>query len=170
MTSIHPCFPLPIENSAAELLLMPCPGTKGVPLQETLKQLKTKEKVDALITLMTSEELLKNQLVELGGSVKELGISWFHLPITDDHAPSDDFLTLWETAGPAIHRLLEQGKRVAIHCKGGTGRTGLVAAQILVERGENLEKVMTRIKKRRPNAFTLTCHQDYLKSLAEKLQ
>lgn len=169
MILIHPTFPLAIENTAAELILMPCPGTKELGVKETLAQLK-KQKVDAVLTLMTSSELAKFSLSDLGISVKSLGISWFHLPIVDDHAPESEFLTLWETAGPAVHRLLEQGKKVAIHCKGGTGRTGIVAAQILLERGDNLEKIMKRIKKRRPKAFTLAVHQQYLTTLANNLK
>lgn len=169
MISTHPTFPLAIENTAAELILMPCPGSKELGLQETLSQLK-KQKVDAILTLMTAAELSKYSFSDIGKSVKSLGISWFHLPIVDDHAPENEFLTLWETAGPAIHRLLEQGKKVAIHCKGGTGRTGIVAAQILLERGDNLEKIMKRIKKRRPKAFTLAVHQEYLTALANNLK
>jgi len=163
--SIHPTFPLGIKNSNAKIILTPCPGTKEVDLTTSLKELKTAG-AEAVLTFMTQAELDKSMLSDIGRSVKAQGMSWFHLPIEDDEAPESPFLVAWETAGPAIHRLIEQGRTIAIHCKGGSGRTGLVAAQILLERGESIEPLMKRIKNLRPNAFTHACHRDYLQNLA----
>jgi protein-tyrosine phosphatase len=116
---------------------------------------------------MTQAELDKNNLSNIGESIKDKGMSWFHLPIIDDKAPEAEFLKAWETAGPAVHRLIEQGKTIAIHCKGGSGRTGLISAQILLERGEAIKPLMERIKVLRPNAFIHACHRDYLENLLD---
>jgi len=163
--SIHPIFPLGIKNSEAKIILTPCPGTKEVDLTTSLKELK-KSGAQAVLTFMTQAELEKNSLSGIGQSIKAQGMSWFHLPIEDDEAPESPFFDAWQTAGPAIHRLIEQGKTIAVHCKGGSGRTGLVSAQILLERGESIEPVMKRIKQLRPNAFTHACHREYLQNLA----
>jgi len=160
----HPLFPLAIKHSTAKIILTPCPGSKGVDLTTSLNEIKAMG-TEAVLTLMTEAELDNNGLSSIGASVKAKGMSWFHLPITDDEAPDSDFLNAWETAGPAIHRLIEQGKTIAVHCKGGAGRTGVVAAQILLERGEQIKAVQERIKRLRPNAFTHACHRDYLHSL-----
>jgi hypothetical protein len=162
--SKHPLFPLSIDNSKAKIILTPCPGTKEADLSTSLVELK-EAGAEAVLTFMTQAELDKNNLSNLGISVKGKGMSWFHLPIEDDEAPDAPFLKEWVTAGPAIHRLIEKGKTIAVHCKGGSGRTGLVTAQILLERGEKLETVMSRIKLLRPNAFMHACHRDYLQSL-----
>lgn len=159
--SLHPVFALSIENSAAKLILTPCPGTKNISLQSALQQLKGYG-AKAVITLMTEDELKGLSLSQIGNTVKSLGMSWFHLPIEDDQTPNFNFIELWQTAGPAIHRLLENQKSIAIHCKGGSGRSGLVAAQIMLERGEALDKVIKRIQKIRPNAFKLAAHQQYI--------
>ena len=162
--SIHPLFPLTIKNSKAKIILTPCPGTKEADLSTSLNEIKATG-AQAVLTFMTKAELDKNELSDIGKSVKGKGMSWFHLPIDDDEAPQAPFLTAWETAGPAVHRLIEQGKTIAVHCKGGSGRTGVVAAQILIERGEKIEPVMKRIKLLRPNAFMHACHRDCLESL-----
>ena len=162
----HPFFPLVINNSPAKILLTPCPGTKGVDLATSLRDMKAVG-TEAVLTFMTQEELQKNGLSHIGESIKANGMSWFHLPIADDEAPEAPFLEAWETAGPAVHRLIEQGKTIAVHCKGGSGRTGLVAAQILLERGEEIKPLMARIKKLRPNAFMHACHRDYLENLLD---
>jgi protein-tyrosine phosphatase len=52
-----------------------------------------------------------------------------------------------------------------VHCKGGSGRTGLMAAQILVERGYAKEDALAVVKALRPNALSLAVHQDYLARL-----
>jgi len=160
----HPLFPLAIKHSKAKIILTPCPGSQEVDLTTSLAEMKAIG-VEAVLTLMTPLELEKNALSNIGTSVKAKGMSWFHLPIADDEAPDTFFLNTWETAGPAIHRLIEQGKTIAVHCKGGSGRTGIVAAQILLERGESIKSVMGRIKKLRPNAFTSACQRDYLENL-----
>lgn len=164
----HPLFPLSVKNSKATIILTPCPGTKEVNLSTSLQQIK-EAGADAILTFMTQAELDKNELSDIGESIKAKGMSWFHLPIVDDEAPEAPFLNEWKTAGPAVHRMIEQGKSIAVHCKGGSGRTGLISAQILLESGESIEPLMRRIQKLRPNAFTHACHRDYLANLAGKL-
>ncbi|PKG40123.1 cyclin-dependent kinase inhibitor 3 family protein [Psychromonas sp. Urea-02u-13] len=166
--SVHPLFTLAIKNSDAKIILTPCPGTKEADLTTSLNEIKAAG-AQAILTFMTQAELDKNNLSDIGESIKAKGMSWFHLPIVDDEAPEAPFSSEWKTAGPAIHRLIEQGKSIAVHCKGGSGRTGLISAQILLERGEKIEPLMKRIQRLRPNAFTHACHRDYLHNLASKL-
>lgn len=169
MSATHPLFPLSIENSSARIILTPCPGTKGVDLSMSLAQLK-EAGAEAVLTFMTQEELDRNSLSAIGKAIKAQGMSWFHLPIPDDHCPERQFSEVWESAGPAVHRLLERGKSIAVHCKGGSGRTGLITAQILLERGELAVSSMRRIQAIRPNAFSLACHREYLAALAQSLR
>ena len=161
--SLHPTFPLRLEQGAAQLILMPCPGTKEADLTSSLTQLK-KSGVNVVITLMTSTEL--NELsLDISHITGLLGMDWFHLPIEDDCVPDADFSESWKTVGPIIHALLNKGEHVAIHCKGGSGRTGLVSGQILIERGEKLSLVIEKVTKLRSNAFKLKKHVDYIKAV-----
>jgi len=57
---------------------------------------------------------------------------------------------------------VEDDAALAIHCKGGSGRTGLVAAMILLERGNKLERVLSMVQALRPKALKLQAHVDYL--------
>lgn len=159
--NLHPISVLSIEHSTAKLILTSCPGTKNVSLENSLLQLK-EHGASAVITLMYEDELKGLSLTQIGNTVKSLGMSWFHLPIEDQQVPGVIFNELWQAAGLAIHRLLENHKSIAIHCKEGTDRTGLVATQIMLERGEALDKVIKRIQKIIPNVFKLTIHQQYI--------
>lgn len=161
----HPSDLLALNQEGAGLILTPCPGTKGVEAAVALEQLQASG-ADALITLMPDAELASNAVSDLAELCAQRGLQWFHLPIEDERAPDDDFATAWQAQRQAVHRLLDTGKRVAIHCKGGSGRTGLMAAQILVERGCSKEAAVATVKALRPNALSLAIHQAYLDRLA----
>lgn len=156
----HPFSKLDIE-SGGRLILTPCPGTKDVPLELSVKQLKDAG-ADAIITLMTSEEMERNHVDELSGVCQLNNLPWFHLPIEDDCAPTDEFETRWAIDKKEVIRLLQSGKTMAIHCKGGTGRTGLMAAILLKEIGTDLSDAMNQVKSLRPNSLKLKPHLDYL--------
>lgn len=161
----HPFDCLPIDQtSRASLMFTPCPGTKGESLQESLETLKNAG-ATALITLMPASELITHQAQALGEYCQATGLAWFHCPIEDDHAPQADFAEAWQLVGPIVHQMLSAGKIVAIHCKGGSGRTGLMASQILVERGQDKLSVKSKIQTLRPYALTLAPHLAYFNNL-----
>ena len=155
----------PGTAATAALLFTPCPGTKGVDIKTSLQQLKAAGAV-ALISLTPDSEMQQLQVNDIPTLCRELGLGWFHCPIEDDHAPLTDFAAAWQQASPLVHQLLDAGKTVVIHCKGGSGRTGLMAAQILLERGNNKEAVKSRVQALRPFALTLAPHVDYFEQLA----
>jgi len=161
----HPSDLLPLQQGSAGFILTPCPGSRGVDAPEAVGQLQAAGAA-ALLTLMPSSEMASNGVSTLGEICAQRGLQWFHLPIEDDHAPAADFAAAWQAQRDAVHRLLDAGKRVAIHCKGGSGRTGLMAAQILLERGWSKDDAVTAVKAVRPNALSLPAHQDYLAQLA----
>jgi len=164
----HPFDVLPLDQeNAAGLIFTPCPGTKGTPVPQALETLK-QAGASALITLMPTAELASHQAQALGQYCEAAGLAWFHCPIEDDHAPQADFANAWQHAGPVVHQLLSAGKTVAIHCKGGSGRTGLIAAQILFERGQDKDVVKSTVQALRPYALTLTPHVEYFKQLTAR--
>jgi protein-tyrosine phosphatase len=162
----HPADLLPLDLEGGGLILTPCPGTKGVPPGPALEQLKGAG-ADAVITLMPEDEMASNAVADLGELCAAAGLQWFHLPIADDHPPANDFAAAWQAQRSAVHQLLDTGGKTAIHCKGGSGRTGLMAAQILIERGRSKDEARAAVKALRPNALSLAVHQDYLSGLPE---
>lgn len=157
--------PLHLTNGAV-LAFHPCPGKEGAAAADL--EVLLANGAAAVITLVEPAELALLGVADLGDRLKAANIQWFHLPIEDDHAPDAAFEQAWQSAGPAIHRLLDQGRLVTIHCRGGTGRTGLIAARLLLERGATLAEATAQVQQVRPKALTLKVHQDYLEDLANR--
>ncbi|MGR5069921.1 MULTISPECIES: cyclin-dependent kinase inhibitor 3 family protein [Vibrio] len=160
----HPTWQLDLEAGA--LVLTPCPGTKGVELQDSLKQLKD-QGVQAVVTALDNSELAAQDVSALGEITQQLGMKWFQIEIEDDCAPDEGFAAKWQQASPELHAILAQGGKVAMHCLGGSGRTGLFAAHLLLEKGWPLEDIVREVQALRPGAFTKPVQVEYIERVAQ---
>ncbi len=88
-----------------------------------------------VISLIEVHEFGELQVANLPNAVTEHGMSWIHLPIRDMQAPGAGFIPYWLKLGQELVNELAQGNRVFVHCKGGLGRTGTIAACLLIESG-----------------------------------
>jgi protein-tyrosine phosphatase len=158
----HPFDILPLENGS-QLIFTPCPGTKGASLVESISTLKTAG-TDMLITLMFDDEMEANNASTLPLECKKMEIDWIQLPILDDAAPNQNFESQWNVHKAKILALLNNQGTIAVHCKGGSGRTGLVIGLILLALGWPGEKVMEEVQKLRPNALKNPVQLEYFNS------
>ncbi|CAH0534168.1 hypothetical protein VST7929_02076 [Vibrio stylophorae] len=162
----HPYWTLPVREGYAALVLTPCPGTQGSNLEESLLQLQALG-VRAIVTALTEQEMANHQLSHLGQTIETLGIDWLHAPIEDDQTPDAAFLQNWLEQSKQLKDHLSKGHTIALHCMGGSGRTGLLAAHILLEQGWDEQSIVEKVQALRPNAFTKTNQRDYLRQLAQ---
>jgi len=63
-------------------------------------------------------------------------MAWYHLAIRDRGVPAAEFESRWTDVGGTLRGLLSERRDVLIHCLGGLGRSGMIAARLLVELGE----------------------------------
>lgn len=159
---MHPFDVIEVPGKS-KFLLTPCPGTKEVSVEESIRALKA-EGAQVLITMMTDSEMEKYQVTHIPQIAAEEGMDWFHFPVEDDCAPST--ATEKKIAGSLnlLLELMEQEKTIAMHCKGGTGRTGLISAILMLESGMALTEVTQLIQSVKPKSLTLQPHCDYLSS------
>ena len=161
----HPTWQLNVDSGA--LVLTPCPGTKDVDLETALTQLK-QQGVEAIVTALDTQELASKGVSELGEKAQQLGMQWFQIEIEDDCAPGAEFIAKWQQASPALHQVIDNGGKVAMHCMGGSGRTGLLAAHLLLEKEWQLDDIVREVQALRPGAFTKSVQVDYIQQVAEK--
>ena len=116
----------------------------------------------AVITLLEDWEFDLLQVRDLPEAVRKRQIEWWHLPIPDAQPPGQDFRNAWTIAGEAIRDRLRLGFDVLVHCKGGQGRAGTVAARLLVELGANPEDAIREVRAARPGAIETCAQMDHV--------
>jgi len=156
-----------LEVDSGTLGLTICPGKKdrgrnwnrdlGKDLQAILDWGAT-----TVVSLIEDHEFQMLGVESLGQEVQRLGMHWLHLPIVDVNVPDGRFENAWAIEGPQLHRRIDAGEKILIHCRGGLGRTGLVAARILVERGCRPRIAMHRVRAVRPRAIQTPAQENYV--------
>jgi len=164
----HPYDILPLAEGGG-LIFTPCPGTKEADLRSALQDLKAAG-ASAVITLMPSHEMQENEVADLPEACAEVGMAWFHFPVEDDAAPADEFASQWELHSAEILQMLADGKTIAVHCKGGSGRTGLMIANILLAQQVPLDQVTEQVQAIRPKSLRIPAHLAYLNQLSQQIQ
>lgn len=106
-----------------------------------------------VLTLVEPAELTELKVPLLGHEVKQRGIEWRHLPIADYSVPTKGFEEAWLTEGREIREMLRNGDDVLVHCKGGLGRAGMIAARLLAELGMDPEEAIRAVRRVRKGAI-----------------
>lgn len=109
-------------------------------------------KPSIVITATTRGELVDAGAETFQADVQNSGARWVHLPITDFGIPDADLSRDWEAASEMALQALRGQGRVLIHCKGGCGRSGMLALRLMVLAGEDAVGALLRLRKIRPCA------------------
>lgn len=107
----------------------------------------------AMVTLMEDHEFELLKVQRLPYAAIELGISWFHVPIRDVSIPDFRFHERWLGIGVRLREILQADGKVLIHCRGGLGRSGLVAAMLLIDGGINSQEAIRMVRQARPGTI-----------------
>jgi protein-tyrosine phosphatase len=125
--------------------------------------------VDTLVSLVEDHELADLHIADLADRAEAAGMAVIRFPIVDVSVPRDQaaFAAL---IGDLITRI-RAGQTVALHCKGGLGRTGLAAGCCLVGMGLPADQAIATVRAARAGTietgeqeayvrrFSLTCDE-----------
>jgi protein-tyrosine phosphatase len=113
-------------------------------LQDELKGWK-QAGVDTLVSLLTPDEERELKLEDEGRNAKAQGMTFLSLPIRDRQVPHSE--SSLNSTLQKMDAVLSSGKNVLVHCRQGIGRTGLVAACLLINKGLEPEAAVGLLSK-----------------------
>lgn len=116
----------------------------------------------AVLTLVEDHELKALQVAGLGLEVQRLQMDWLHAPIPDVSVPDAGFEAAWVQMGAGLRDRLRAGFDVVVHCKGGLGRAGTIAARLLVELGIEPSEAVQRVRAVRSGAIETTAQEQHV--------
>ena len=88
----------------------------------------------------------------LGARLESAGMDWVHLPVRDYGGLRSKHALAWPVLSSRLHGHLDEGNGVLVHCNGGQGRSGMIALRLMVERGEDPNVALRRLRTARPGA------------------
>ncbi len=118
-----------------------------------------------LVTLMESFEMQEYGVADLPERAAERGLDWMHLPIRDMDIPAAGFARQWRESGADLRARLRRGESVVIHCLGGLGRTGMIAACLLTEFGMQAEQAIRAVRQVRPGTLQTRAQEDWVRHM-----
>ena len=105
---------------------------------------------DIVVTHTTEAEFPTDLFLPI--EFQKRSFEWMFVPIFDFGAPVGDTAKVWEQAAQDLSLRLSQGARILCHCKGGQGRSGMMALRLLVEQGEEPNAALERLRSVRAGA------------------
>jgi protein-tyrosine phosphatase len=125
--------------------------------------------IDTVVSLLTGVEMREFGLMDECARCSESGVSFISFPIDDMNVPRDV-----EAAIELVHSLeqkLNDASHIAIHCRQSIGRSGLIAASLMVMHGEKVDEVVANLSEMRGRPVPETDEQlQWLRSLASRLE
>jgi len=101
--------------------------------------------IDTIVSLLTPEEEKEFLLEEEISQARAQGMKFISVPVQDRQVPDSE-----AQIEAVVHELdgaLSAGKNVLIHCRQGIGRSGLLAACLLVHHGDTPKAAVAALSK-----------------------
>lgn len=163
--------------SKGELGLTNCPGRCGVDgagrhwRRDLADDLSAIEAWGAglLVTFVEDQEFARLGVPGFGVAARGRSFAWRHVPIPDMCTPEGASQKLWSVAASDVATLLRKGGRVVFHCAGGLGRSGTMAALVLIETfGMMPSAAISLVRSHRRGAIESEAQEAFLDRAAER--
>ena len=134
-------------------------------LATDLERLRREYDTRVLVTLLERFEMARAGIPDLLDAARRAGMKSLWLPIRDGSTPPEP-----EDAFPLVREILEHlaaGETVVVHCMGGLGRSGTIAACALVARGVAPGRAVEEVRVARPGALESSAQVAFVRSFGD---
>jgi ADP-ribosyl-[dinitrogen reductase] hydrolase len=169
----QPPFYGPLQIDAVQTLgggkigMMNCPGRCTGPWARDLSadfSAVKQWRADIMLSLVEDYEFGRLGVPNFPGVAAAQSFVWYRLPIADFQTPGATAIARWQVIGPEVLGVLRRGGRVAIHCAAGLGRTGTIAAKLLVALGITPDQAISTVRAARPGTIETDEQEAFVRS------
>lgn len=167
----NPVDTVSVPGYVGSMGLVACPGVRIGSTQPPNKKnlaVDIQELVDwganGVVCFLEPHELEVARVEELPELVREHGMWWRQLPIIDMDIPDQEFEDAWAEEGELLRHALRIGERIVFHCYAGLGRTGMIAARILVEMGMRPEQAIAAVRQNNPRRIQTDLQEELVRT------
>ena len=121
-----------------------------------------------LVSLIEDHEFGTLGIRDLTRRASAHGMVVLHLPIRDVSVPKPQDVGVFDSTVGRIQTHLMAGENVVLHCRGGLGRSGLVAACVLVAFGMDAYEAIRVVRQVRPGAVENADQERYVHDYAQR--
>lgn len=133
-------------------------------VEDDLLRLRDFYGAKVLVTLLEEFEMRRLAIPELLDVARNAGLRSLWFPIADVSVPSDLEATCALVDG--IVEYMSRGETIVVHCMGGLGRSGTIAACCLVARGHAPREAIRMVRSARPGAVEVASQEDFVARFA----
>ena len=152
---------IPVPGTTGTLFLGPMP--KDV---ETVGRI-AQSGIDAVLTLAPAEEISEHGVPHMHDVFLKNAVSWTHFPIRDFDIPSDADTKAWSALETILSERLKNGGSVLIHCRAGFGRSGMMAARLLIACGSPPDDAVKTVRNARPGTIETPAQLDWARNAGD---
>lgn len=134
--------PLPLHRGTLALCALPASAEARAAVLDFAPLL--------ILSLTPDSELSRLGAADLPEWCVAVGIRRLAFPVEDFQTPPEG--ADWPAINAPATAVLKDGGRVLVHCRGGLGRSGMVALRLMIEAGEAPDAALLRLRAARPGA------------------
>lgn len=116
----------------------------------------------SLVVLLEEEELPAGAMSLLRQQAEARNMRLWHLPIPDYHAPDAAWEQAWQALAGEVAARFDRGQNLGLSCHYGAGRSGMIAAAVLIDHGASVKEAVAALRTQFPDTIESEAQMDWL--------